>query len=336
MLIKLLERLRPKEWWKKTAKRVLFTGLIAIIGYNLGYAVYNNIKSKKEVEQIQQKIWEESAEQSKLKSSLNEQQEQKIDIIFNENSKSLSREQHKFIEEAVNEIAKGIDSPDELLGLSVEQGKIQTIVSNDTTDTFVDETENKGGADDTEQKLAEQFLTNAGSLYMNNAYIGMFVGTDGTFGSIIATVGSDNTVRIYSRQAFVNTFSENISEIEGEAEQGQTSDNVVTEEQYKYDVYNIISGVYSGKNTSQLKTSIRKYFTEDGESTLLGQASKVKENIASIEPGYIAFARSSLESQNKDKIYLQLETTDKSGIKGYIDLELKLNENNIVYDIDVL
>ena len=314
-----------KEFRHKVLKIAAGTTIAACAVGTIVPAVIENVQSKKEAEQHEKELWEEAVNNSRQRTV----QAEKLDIKFN--PLSTSENVYKTMEETVVDLA---DRAQNFEGLAGVGSQVVVMGEKIPADAFVT-VDNEAKEQSTENNIEEiEGLQLVGNLYLRDAYIGKFMSSDGTFGSIVAQLQGDK-LYVAPRLAFEN-------KVETEIITDKSENDVITEEVYLSDIYKIMMTVYSQSWSDALLREealdlVNKYFTEDCKNTLLNQAEGVdRQTIKSVEPGFISVGTSDIQENTIDRVYVQLEMDTKGNKDGYVDFELKLNSNNKIYDIDIL
>lgn len=324
-------RQTTKEFRRKIVKMTLGITIVAIALFTVVPIVMDRIESKKAAEQAEQEVWQKSANKGRGRSASME----KIEIDFK--PLETTENTYKIMEETVVDLANRARNFDGLAGVGSQVVVVGEEIPSDAFVTINKATEDGEEAKDIDKIEEIEGLHLASSLYLRDTYIGEFMGSDGTFGCIIAQLNGDE-LYVAPRLTFENkqkvSLKTNVS-VE------YTKSNI-SEDVYLSEIFKIMSTVYGQDWNDAIKrkevlSSVSKYFTEDCKEILISQAEGIeREAIISIEPGFISVGTSEINSETIDRIYIQMELDVKGDKDGYVDFELKLNSNNRIYDIDVL
>lgn len=107
----------------------------------------------------------------------------------------------------------------------------------------------------------------------------------------------------------------------------------ITEDTYLQDVMSIFVSLVTQKNIDYiLKREALQFFTEDGYNSMIKNPNRLLVDKNSLEVKYIVAGKSSLENKNKDRVLLQMVV----GKDSYVNVVIKLNKNNKIFDIDIV
>lgn len=312
----ILESIRPKE--RKILVAVTFmlitSGFVISIVRN-EIEVSNNEKARQTVEQAQ--AWAASEKSETVHSS-------KLDIQFSDvvYTEGIASK----MEKAVNNMAKKVTTSADELYISIEPEIIPSeafITLDGTEEEVVTGIENS-------TKAESSILQKVGQLYCRDTYIGQYMSESGQFQSIIAQY-TGNKIYVYPRAVFENQLDIPFNE-ESEGDQ-------MSEETYISEIEYCLEGLYGQEwetNSTSVKEKILKYFTVDcGDDLIEKMLPDSATQVDSATVGFIDIGKSDMKIDRVDIVYAQIELSI-SGKKAYIDLELKLNVDNRIFDFDML
>lgn len=163
------------------------------------------------------------------------------------------------------------------------------------------------------------------SIYCDDYYIAKYINEAGEFKTLIAEY-KDNNIEVYPRERF--TGNKNI----------EYSNNIIgkyiTENEYAERIKEVIDKVYSGNvDISKESTDL---FTDGALAELLDKANS--ENIKGISEKnleFMIFGKSSTDIEHINRVYIQMGVV-KDNKNVYSDLEFRINEDGIIFDVDTL
>lgn len=303
----------------KFRKALLITGIFTVaIVITIG-KVYQQrlevIESEENSQEAVQEVWDKTEAKVRATSSL--------DIKFNkiETPRSVYRQLEQAAYDIVNYTAYDTQDTTKVeSGLEVDNDE-QYIVSSQSTNTG------------SESKNSSMKLVSG--IYCKDMYIAQYMNKDGQFETIISSYNGES-VDVKYRTDYKANSSGSVTGLEGTVDEHvRDSLFVISEDEYKSDIGYVIANIYNrnGKSLTELKPITDVYFTSCIEELYnnIGDRSVLDF----IRIGLIEVGKSNIDANSIDRVYIQIELSIDNK-PAYVDLELKLGNDNKVYDIDVL
>ena len=302
----------------KLRKTLLITGIFTvIIGITIG-KVYQQrievIESKENSQEAIQAVWDKTEAKVRATSSL--------DIKFNEidTPRSIYRE----LEQGAYDIVNYTD-------YDTQDAKVESNLEVDNDEQYIV----SGQSNDTEGISKESNMRLVSGIYCKDMYIAQYMNKDGQFETIIASYNGES-VDVKYRTDYKANSSESVTGLEGTVDE-HTRDSlfVISEDEYKSDIGYVIANIYNrdGKGLSELKPITDVYFTSCIEELYNSIGDRGVLDFTRI--GLMEVGKSNIDANSMDRVYIQIELSIDNK-PAYVDLELKLGNDNKVYDIDVL
>lgn len=303
----------------KFRKALLITGIFTVaIVITIG-KVYQQrlevIESEESSQEAVQEVWDKTEAKVRATSSL--------DIKFNkiETPRSVYRQLEQAAYDIVNYTAYDTQDTTKVeSGLEVDNDE-QYIVSSQSTNTG-------STSKNSSMKLVS-------GIYCKDMYIAQYMNKDGQFETIISSYNGES-VDVKYRTDYKANSSGSVTGLEGTVDE-HTRDSlfVISEDEYKSDIGYIIANIYNrnGKNLAELKPITDVYFTSCIEELYNSIGDRSVLDFTRI--GLIEVGKSNIDANSIDRVYIQIELSIDNK-PAYVDLELKLGNDNKVYDIDVL
>lgn len=152
-------------------------------------------------------------------------------------------------------------------------------------------------------------------IYLIDSTLNTFMDTNGNMISVISKLDR-NTNTINSES--INCIS-NLDIL-----------NEYSDEEYLNNIENILTDII--KN-NKYDNSMKKYFTDEELSEILNNVKY--NNISNTYINFITIGKSDTTLGYKDRIIVQMEVYSK-GIKNYINIILKVDSDNKIFDIDII
>lgn len=302
----------------KLRKTLLITGIFTVvIGIAIG-KVYQQrievIESEENSQEAIQAVWDKTEAKVRATSSL--------DIKFNEidTPRSIYRE----LEQGAYDIVNYTD-------YDTQDAKVESNLEVDNDEQYIV----SGQSNDTEGISKEPSMRLVSGIYCKDMYIAQYMNKDGQFETIISSYNGES-VDVKYRTDYKANSSEPVTDLDGTVDE-HTRDSlfVISEDEYKSDIGYVIANIYNrdGKNLSELKPITDVYFT----SCIAELYNSIGDRsvLDFIRIGLMEVGKSNIDANSIDRVYIQIELSIDNK-PAYVDLELKLGNDNKVYDIDVL
>lgn len=264
--------------------------------------------------------WKDSIEE-KYEEQFNiaDAQYTKLDIKFNE--LVTSKEDYNKLKESCKQFVSkenNIDTDKVSNGYTKSNGKY--IDTEKQTGSEKEET-SKGGLDE---------MNETGPIYLNDMLVMRYISDSGKM-KVVASKLNEDTGEI--KTSTLNDLeTEEISDWKSNNRDTKIT-GTITEDAYLQDVMTIFVSLVTQKDIDYtLKREALQFFTEDGYNSMIKNTNRLLVDKNSLEVKYIVAGKSSLENQSKDRVLLQM-VVDKD---NYINVVIKLNKNNKIFDIDTV
>lgn len=267
-------------------------------------------------------VWKDSIEEKYEKQfNIADAQYTKLDIEFNDliTSKEvynkLNRSCKQFVSEGDNKDTDWVSD-----GYTKSNGK------------YIDTKKQTGS--EKEESLDE--MNETGPIYLNNMLVMRYISDSGEM-KVVAAKINDSTGEI--KTSTLNDLrlaakgKDEVSDWKSSSNRDTKITGTITEDAYLQDVMSIFVSLVTQKDIDYtLKREALQFFTEDGYNSMIKNPNRLLVDKNSLEVKYIVVGKSSLENKNKDRVLLQL-IVDKS---SYVNVVVKLNKNNKIFDIDIV
>lgn len=270
--------------------------------------------------------WKDSIEEKYEKQfNIADAQYTKLDIKFNE--LVTSKEDYNRLKESCKQFVSkenNIDTDKVSNGYTKSNGKY--IDTEKQTGSEKEET-SKGGLDE---------MNETGPIYLNGMLVMRYISDSGEM-KVVAAKINESTGEI--KTSTLNDLKltakekEDVSNRESKGSKNAKITGTITEDAYLQDVMTIFVSLVTQKDIDYtLKREALQFFTEDGYNSMIKNTNRLLVDKNSLEVKYIVAGKSSLENQSKDRVLLQM-VVDKD---NYINVVIKLNKNNKIFDIDTV
>lgn len=267
-------------------------------------------------------VWKDSIEEKYEKQfNIADAQYTKLDIEFNDliTSKEvynkLNRSCKQFVSEGDNKDTDWVSD-----GYTKSNGK------------YIDTKKQTGS--EKEESLDE--MNETGPIYLNNMLVMRYISDSGEM-KVVAAKINDSTGEI--KTSTLNDLrlaakgKDEVSDWKNKSSKDTKITGTITEDAYLQDVMSIFVSLVTQKDIDYtLKREALQFFTEDGYNSMIKNPNRLLVDKNSLEVKYIVAGKSSLENKNKDRVLLQL-IVDKN---SYVNVVVKLNKNNKIFDIDIV
>lgn len=267
-------------------------------------------------------VWKDSIEEKYEKQfNIADAQYTKLDIEFSDliTSKEvynkLNRSCKQFVSEGDNKDTDWVSD-----GYTKSNGK------------YIDTKKQTGS--EKEESLDE--MNETGPIYLNNMLVMRYISDSGEM-KVVAAKINDSTGEI--KTSTLNDLrlaakgKDEVSDWKSSSNRDTKITGTITEDAYLQDVMSIFVSLVTQKDIDYtLKREALQFFTEDGYNSMIKNPNRLLVDKNSLEVKYIVAGKSSLENKNKDRVLLQL-IVDKN---SYVNVVVKLNKNNKIFDIDIV
>lgn len=267
-------------------------------------------------------VWKDSIEEKYEKQfNIADAQYTKLDIKFNDliTSKEVYNKLNKsckqFVSEGDNEDTDWVSD-----GYTKSNGK------------YIDTKKQTGS--EKEESLDE--MNETGPIYLNNMLVMRYISDSGEMKVVAAKINEStgeiktsalNDLRLTAKE------KDEVSDWKNKSSKNTKITGTITEDAYLQDVMTIFVSLVTQKDIDYtLKREALQFFTEDGYNSMIKNTNRLLVDKNSLEVKYIVAGKSSLENQSKDRVLLQM-VVDKD---NYINVVIKLNKNNKIFDIDTV
>jgi len=265
-------------------------------------------------------VWKDSIEEKYEKQfNIADAQYTKLDIKFNDliTSKEVYNKLNKsckqFVSEGDNEDTDKVSN-----GYTKSNGKY--IDTEKQTSSEKEET-SKDGLDE---------MNETGPIYLNDMLVMRYISDSGEM-KVVAAKINESTGEI--KTSALNDLET------GEVNDWKSNNRdtkitgTITEDAYLQDVMTIFVSLVTQKDIDYtLKREALQFFTEDGYNSMIKNPNRLLVDKNSLEVKNIVAGKSSLENKNKDRVLLQMVV----GKDSYVNVVIKLNKNNKIFDIDIV
>lgn len=261
-------------------------------------------------------VWKDSIEEKYEKQfNIADAQYTKLDIKFNDliTSKDvynrLNRSCKQFVSEGDNKDTDWVSD-----GYTKSNGK------------YIDTKKQTGS--EKEESLDE--MNETGPIYLNDMLVMRYISDSGEM-KVVASKINEDTGEIKT-SALNDLETGEVSDWKSNNRDTKIT-GTITEDAYLQDVMTIFVSLVTQKDIDYtLKREALQFFTEDGYNSMIKNPNRLLVDKNSLEVKYIVAGKSSLENKNKDRVLLQL-IVDKN---SYVNVVVKLNKNNKIFDIDIV
>lgn len=267
-------------------------------------------------------VWKDSIEEKYEKQfNIADAQYTKLDIKFNDLITSeevydkLNKSCKQFVSEGDNEDTDWVSD-----GYTKSNGK------------YIDTKKQTGS--EKEESLDE--MNETGPIYLNDMLVMRYISDSGEMKVVAAKINEStgeiktsilNNLRLTAKE------KDEVSDWKNKSSKNTKIAGTITEDAYLQDVMSIFVSLVTQKDIDYtLKREALQFFTEDGYNSMIKNPNRLLVDKNSLEVKYIVAGKSSLENKNKDRVLLQL-VVDKD---SYVNVVVKLNKNNKIFDIDIV
>ena len=260
--------------------------------------------------------WKDSIEEKYEKQfNIADAQYTKLDIKFNE--LVTSKEDYNRLKESCKQFVSkenNVDTDKVSNGYTKSNGK------------YID-TEKQTGS---EKEEASEEMNETGPIYLHDILVMRYISDSGEM-KVVASKLNEDTGEIKT-SALNDLETEEVSDWKSNNRDTKIT-GTITEDAYLQDVMTIFVSLVTQKDIDYtLKREALQFFTEDGYNSMIKNTNRLLVDKNSLEVKYIVAGKSSLENQSKDRVLLQM-VVDKD---NYINVVIKLNKNNKIFDIDTV
>lgn len=261
--------------------------------------------------------WKDSIEEKYEKQfNIADAQYTKLDIKFNE--LVTSKEDYNKLKESCKQFVSkenNVDTDKVNNGYTKSNGK------------YVD-TEKQTGS---EKEETSEEMNETGPIYLNGMLVMRYISDSGEM-KVVASKLNEDTGEIKT-SALNDLETGEVSDWKSNSNRDTKITGTITEDAYLQDVMTIFVSLVTQKDIDYpLKREALQFFTEDGYNSMIKNTNRLLVDKNSLEVKYIVAGKSSLENQSKDRVLLQM-VVDKD---NYINVVIKLNKNNKIFDIDTV
>lgn len=267
-------------------------------------------------------VWKDSIEEKYEKQfNIADAQYTKLDIKFNDliTSKEVYNKLNKsckqFVSEGDNEDTDWVSD-----GYTKSNGK------------YIDTKKQTGS--EKEESLDE--MNETGPIYLNDMLVMRYISDSGEMKVVAAKINEStgeiktstlNNLRLADKE------KDEVNDWKNKRSKNTKITGTITEDAYLQDVMSIFVSLVTQKDIDYtLKREALQFFTEDGYNSMIKNPNRLLVDKNSLEVKYIVAGKSSLENKNKDRVLLQLVV----GKNSYVNVVVKLNKNNKIFDIDIV
>lgn len=267
-------------------------------------------------------VWKDSIEEKYEKQfNIADAQYTKLDIKFNDliTSKEVYNKLNKSCKQFVSK-ENNVDTDKVSNGYTKSNGK------------YID-TEKQTGSEK-EESLDE--MNKTGPIYLNDMLVMRYISDSGEMKVVAAKINEStgeiktsalNDLRLTAKE------KDEVSDWKNKSSKNAKITGTITENTYLQDVMTIFVSLVTQKDIDYtLKREALQFFTEDGYNSMIKNPNRLLVDKNSLEVKNIVAGKSSLENKNKDRVLLQM-VVDKD---SYINVVIKLNKNNKIFDIDIV
>lgn len=266
--------------------------------------------------------WKDSVEEKYEKQfNIADAQYTKLDIKFNDliTSKEVYNKLNKsckqFVSEGDNEDTDWVSD-----GYTKSNGKY---IDTKKADRF-----RKG------RKLDE--MNETGPIYLNDMLVMRYISDSGEMKVVAAKINeSTGEIKTSALNDWRLTAKEKdeVSDWKNKSSKNTKITGTITEDAYLQDAMSIFVSLVTQKDIDYtLKREALQFFTEDGYNSMIKNPNRLLVDKNSLEVKNIVAGKSSLENKNKDRVLLQMVV----GKDSYVNVVIKLNKNNKIFDIDIV
>lgn len=264
--------------------------------------------------------WKDSVEEKYEKQfNIADAQYTKLDIKFNE--LVTSKEVYNKLKESCKQFVSkenNVDTDKVSNGYTKSNGKY--IDTEKQTSSEKEET-SKGGLDE---------MNETGPIYLNDMLVMRYISDSGEM-KVVASKINEDTGEIKT-SALNDLETGEVSDWKSNNRDTKIT-GIITEDAYLQDVMTIFVSLVTQKDIDYtLKREALQFFTEDGYNSMIKNTNRLLVDKNSLEVKYIVAGKSSLENKSKDRVLLQMVV----GKDSYINVVIKLNKNNKIFDIDTV
>lgn len=265
--------------------------------------------------------WKDSIEE-KYEEQFNiaDAQYTKLDIKFNE--LVTSKEDYNKLKENCKQFVSkenNIDTDKVSNGYTKSNGK------------YIDTEKQTGSEKEETSKVGLDEMNETGPIYLNDMLVMRYISDSGKM-KVVASKLNEYTGEIKT-SALNDLETEEVSDWKSNSNKDTKITGTITEDAYLQDVMTIFVSLVTQKDIDYtLKREALQFFTEDGYNSMIKNNNRLLVDKNSLEVKYIVAGKSSLENQSKDRVLLQM-VVDKD---NYINVVIKLNKNNKIFDIDTV
>lgn len=266
--------------------------------------------------------WKDSVEEKYEKQfNIADAQYTKLDIKFNDSV--TSKDVYNKLKESCKQFVSkenNVDTDKVSNGYTKSNGK------------YIDTKKQTGS--EKEESLDE--MNETGPIYLNNMLVMRYISDSGEM-KVVAAKINDSTGEI--KTSTLNNLrlaakgKDEVSDWKNKSSKDTKITGTITEDAYLQDVMSIFVSLVTQKDIDYtLKREALQFFTEDGYNSMIKNTNRLLVDKNSLEVKYIVAGKSSLENKSKDRILLQMVV----GKDSYINVVIKLNKNNKIFDIDTV
>lgn len=264
--------------------------------------------------------WKDSIEEKYEKQfNIADAQYTKLDIKFNE--LVTSKEDYNRLKESCKQFVSkenNVDTDKVSNGYTKSNGK------------YIDTEKQTGSEKEETSKGSLDEMNETGPIYLNDMLVMRYISDSGKM-KVVASKINDDTGEIKT-SALDGLETKEVSDWKSNNRDTKIT-GTITEDAYLQDVMTIFVSLVTQKDIDYtLKREALQFFTEDGYNSMIKNTNRLLVDKNSLEVKYIVAGKSSLENQSKDRVLLQM-VVDKD---NYINVVIKLNKNNKIFDIDTV
>lgn len=208
----------------------------------------------------------------------------------------------------------------------------KTKVDVDTTineETYID----KKSSDEVMVEVEDESMVETGPIYMQDSIIVRYINNIGEM--TVLYCDKDNNISPISDLAGAES-DYNIRKGGVPIEEYSTSE--VPESDYLGDLANTFISVLRAdtkKGRREAELGAMKYFTYDSRQTLISTREIYNKSKSTMQIEYVKAGKSDLAITNKNRVFMQISVKNGSSIE-LVNIVVKLDNNNRVFDIDIL
>lgn len=203
---------------------------------------------------------------------------------------------------------------------------IPTMISDDTYTYFMEEKERiKRNINEDVRDLNNELMIN-NIVYLNNRILVILTNNTGSIVTVLAEkMGRSTDVSIYEGKCNFDSSSYRLHEII----QGRLERDIKKLVELDWDEED-------AKKNKSIEKIMDKYFIGDTGDTLHKFLKDIKDKMNLREYKVeVELGKTNLENKYKDRAYIRIYTTDNMEAKG-VDMLVKVDKNNKIYDLDIL